>query len=100
MQDDIKRLYRTARWQAIRQQTLIANPLCTYCEQAGRTVPAHAVDHITPHRGNLELFWSGPFQGLCEPCHNGVKQREDNAGRTIGVGVDGWPIDKEHHWNT
>nr|WP_245581848.1 hypothetical protein [Phyllobacterium phragmitis] len=32
-------------------------------------------DHVTPHRGDEELFWSGPFQTLCKPCHDRDKQR-------------------------
>ena len=99
MHDATHRLYRTARWQAVRQRVLADSPLCTYCSSAGRTVPASVVDHVTPHRGNVDLFWSGPFQSLCKVCHDGAKQREDNKGRAIGVTPDGTPLDRSHHWN-
>jgi 5-methylcytosine-specific restriction endonuclease McrA len=36
------------------------------------------VDHITPHRGDLKLFWQrSNWQALCTPCHSGRKQSQE-----------------------
>ena len=50
------------------------------CKLAGRITPARDVDHVinkaaggTDDPGNL--------QALCKPCHDGAKQRQDNAAR-------------------
>lgn len=73
--------YGTARWAAIREAQLSAHPLCVMCMENDETITsANVCDHITPHRGNEDLFWSGPFQSLCEACHNGRKQREEQDG--------------------
>lgn len=49
-----------------------------HCLRAGRLVPATVVDHITPHKGNSELFWdSANWQSLCESCHNRKTAGED-----------------------
>ncbi|WP_342664986.1 HNH endonuclease [Shimazuella kribbensis] len=41
------------------------------CERNGRVVPATVVDHITPHKGDRELFWdSTNWQSMCSTCHN------------------------------
>jgi 5-methylcytosine-specific restriction endonuclease McrA len=37
-------------------------------------------DHIKPHRGKEELFWDeGNLQTLCKPCHDSLKQAEEQA---------------------
>jgi 5-methylcytosine-specific restriction protein A len=46
---------------------------------------ANVCDHITPHRGDEAMFWSGPFQSLCVAHHNGRKQREE---RSDGTRID------------
>jgi len=48
----------------------------TRCRRCGK--PATVVDHITPHKGDMALFWDrANWQPLCAPCHNGAKQREE-----------------------
>ena len=48
-----------------------ANALCVYCQREGRITPAVVVDHITPHRGNYQLFWETTnHQPLCKTCHD------------------------------
>ena len=70
--------YRTARWAAMRQGVLMAQPLCPACHAEGRTEPATVVDHIEPHRGNVAMFWDVTnLQALCEAHHN----RKTVAGR-------------------
>ena len=64
-----------SKWRAARETFLHANPVCVRC-----SAPATVVDHITPHRGDLKLFWRrSNWQAMCAPCHNGAKQREERA---------------------
>lgn len=71
--------YTTTRWRALRSRQLRAEPLCAYCERQGRVTEATICDHIEPHRGDVEKFWAGPFQSLCQGCHSGEKQREERG---------------------
>lgn len=58
-------------------------------------------DHVQPHRGNLELFWSeGNLRTLCKPCHDRDKQSEERIGFSKAIGLDGWPTDEKHPANT
>ncbi len=76
---ETRKLYKTARWQRLRAAQLSASPLCAICEADGVIRPAMVCDHIEPHRGDVERFWAGPFQSLCEGCHNRVKQRQERG---------------------
>jgi 5-methylcytosine-specific restriction protein A len=88
------------RWQQARIRYLRANPLCRYCDRQGRARPATVVDHVTPHRNDLELFWNvSNWQPLCKPCHDAIKQAEESGGGLRGAGTDGTPLDPSHHWN-
>lgn len=42
------------------------------------------VDHITPHRGDMDLFWDQDnWETLCRcPCHDVDKSRHEHKGRT------------------
>ena len=101
------------RWQKARADHLRRNPLCVFCQRAGRLVPASVVDHITPPRlgdaklsGDPEriaaawkLFWDrANWQPLCKRCHDSTKQRMEKGGR-LGCSESGLPIDPNHHWN-
>jgi 5-methylcytosine-specific restriction endonuclease McrA len=91
-------LYKTARWRKLRAQQLIEEPLCRYCDQAGKVTPATVADHVIPHRGDEAKFWGGELQSLCAACHSSAKQREEITGKVIGCDADGWPLDPDHHW--
>ena len=93
-------LYKTKTWYRLRHHQLIAEPLCRYCSQLGRVVPATIVDHIKPHNGNIELF-SDPMnlQALCKQCHDRHKQRQEKSGYLAGCDTEGRPLDPNHHWN-
>lgn len=68
------------RWQKARAGFLAAHPLCARCEAKGRVEPATVVDHVTPHRGDRELFWSSAnWQALCKPCHDSKTAAEDGG---------------------
>ncbi len=59
------------KWKKARDAFLTDNPLCVQCLKEGLTVAANVVDHIIPHKGDMELFWdSSNLQALCSTCHN------------------------------
>lgn len=69
-----------AKWRRARAAFLREHPLCRECEREGRITPATVVDHIRPHRGDQELFWSADnWQALCKPCHDRKTAREDGG---------------------
>ena len=75
-----RRWYKTAEWQQLRRQCLLdALFTCVRCGFLGESRDLVA-DHIKPHRGERELFFSaGNLQCLCATCHNRDKQREERA---------------------
>lgn len=91
-------LYKLAVWhKRLRPAQLAKQPLCVFCQRKGKTVAATVVDHIRPHRGDINLF-SDPdnLQSLCKACHDGEKQAIEKTGYSKACGVDGWPLDPEH----
>nr|WP_256372325.1 HNH endonuclease signature motif containing protein [Ensifer sp. M14] len=69
-------------------------PLCRFCLVVEDVTEATVVDHMRPHKGNVELFYDpGNLQSLCKPCHDGFKQRIDRGARVAITGVDGYPIE-------
>lgn len=57
-------------WETRRAKQLLVEPWCRECTANGRPrVPATDVDHVIPHRGNVELFLYGELQSLCHACH-------------------------------
>lgn len=88
------------KWQKAREAYLKKYPLCIDHERRGYVEPATVVDHIIPHRGDMTLFWdSSNWQSLCKVCHDSHKQRIEKSGTDAGCGIDGLPIDRNHHWN-
>ena len=66
------------RWGQYRAAYLAAHPLCVRCEATGIITPATVVDHITPHKGNRDLFWDTTnHQALCKACHDRKTATED-----------------------
>lgn len=58
------------RWRKTSERYRAEHPLCVECEQLGRTEPSTCVDHIVPHRGNVELFWNEEnWAALCDAHH-------------------------------
>jgi 5-methylcytosine-specific restriction endonuclease McrA len=61
------------KWKKERTAFLADHPTCVRCG-----APSTVVDHITPHRGDMKLFWSRRnWQPLCTHCHSSTKQREE-----------------------
>lgn len=87
------------RWERARRMFLTYHPRCRMCEERGKLMRSEVVDHIVPHRGDVDLFWDeGNWQALCASCHNSDKQKFEKTGRIEGVRPDGTPIDANHHW--
>lgn len=64
------------QWQKQRLKFLQEHPLCAMCSTDYLPVSADVVDHITPHKGNRDLFWDKRnWQALCYHCHNSRKQK-------------------------
>ena len=55
--------------------------------------PADTVDHVRPHKGDVDMFWEPDnLQSLCKWHHDSHKALIEN-GKTIPIfGDDGWPI--------
>jgi len=75
--------YQSAAWKQLRWAHLAENPHCTECLASGKPQArcgGNVVDHITPHRGNWELF-SNPanLQTLCSRHHSRKTCREDGG---------------------
>lgn len=94
-----KHLYNTKRWHRRRYYQLRDYPECALCARLGRVTQATIADHVVPHRGDEELFFEGELQSLCKTCHDGAKQQLEKSGTLRGCGVDGLPLDANHHWN-
>ncbi|UXN62896.1 HNH endonuclease [Phyllobacterium sp. A18/5-2] len=86
-----RKLYKTARWRRIREHQLTQQPLCQWCIEREVVEAATECHHATPHRGSVDLFWSGPFISTCKPCHASRGQREDLGQTVVTFRADGWP---------
>jgi hypothetical protein len=64
----------------------------------GRTIAAEVVDHVVPHKGDEWRFLMGELQSLCTMHHNSGKSKEEQRGYSTQVGLDGYPLDKDHPW--
>ena len=85
-----RKLHKTARWQSLRWLVLVRDEFrCQICHRLESDTSKLVCDHVDPHRGDIEKFWSGPFQTLCKPCHDGQKQKEEVAARAAGLDVYG-----------
>ena len=74
-----------SRWQNVSKRFLANHPFCAECERNGKLIPATVVDHVNPHRGDEELFWSeSNWQPLCKKCHD-IKTREENKDPIHGI---------------
>lgn len=80
-----KRLGSSARgynykWQVASKNYLRQHPLCVNHKAKGEIVAAKVVDHRTPHKGDMKLFWNpNNWQALCITCHNRKTATTDGA---------------------
>lgn len=75
----------------MREAQLNAEPLCQWCKERDIVEEATEVHHAIAHKGDLDLFWNGPFISTCKPCHSSRGQREDKGLIVPGLDADGWP---------
>lgn len=88
-----RKLYQTARWQALRRAQLDKQPLCERCLARGVTTPANVVHHVERHEGDPVKFFEGELASSCAHCHDVDEQRiERGGGARQDVGEDGWPV--------
>lgn len=74
------------RWQKAREGWLRAHPLCVRCEARGLVVVGTDVDHIVPHKGDMELFWDRTnWQTLCGTCHDTKTATEDGGFGRVSI---------------
>ncbi len=66
------------------------------CAAEGKIIAAECVDHIVPHRGDVNRFWNGELQSLCKWHHDAIKQEAERKGFNTAIGVYGWPLDQNH----
>ena len=94
-------LYSRKAWKQLRLEHLARNPLCVYCKQEGKLTAATVVDHITPHKGDLALFYNQDnLQSLCKLHHDSAKQKaEIKKINEIGCDENGFPLDENHQFN-
>lgn len=94
--------YSSERWRKVRRMVLADQPLCVMCLKLNVTTPANTVDHIEPHKGNEDLFWSmDNLQALCASHHSGLKQSMERGGTGHDTACDekGFPLDPGHPFN-
>lgn len=100
MRDNRHKRGYTNKWAKAAKSYLASHPWCVICQKTGKFTPATCVDHIVPHKRDMQLFWdTSNWQALCDPHHNSTKQRDERRGYVTGSDATGMPIDPEHHWN-
>ncbi|RPH38338.1 HNH endonuclease [bacterium] len=71
-----------SKWKVARDWYLANHPLCVKCKAIGAVRVATVVDHIVPHKGDMELFWDRDnWQALCKACHDSKTAKEDGRWR-------------------
>lgn len=73
--------YKTAAWRKLRLWQLKREPLCRFCKAKDIITEANTVDHVNPHRGNIDKFFSrSNLCSLCKSCHSSIKQKIEKSG--------------------
>lgn len=71
------------RWQAASKDFLRRHPLCQCpdCQEGRvRVTASSVVDHIVPHKGDIDLFWNeSNWQAMSKPCHDKKTATEDGG---------------------
>ena len=71
----------------LRPAQLLREPWCRECARHGVRTRATVVDHVTPHRGDWQLFIDPDnHQSLCKRCHDRKTAREQAEERRKRVG--------------
>ena len=84
----------TRRWDRSAKAFVTEHPLCLGCEAIGRAVPTELVDHIEPHKGDMELFWrEDNRQPSCGWHHRVVKAELERLFFIGAIAVDQLRLD-------
>lgn len=69
--EDVRRRYRTARWERLRQRVLERDGhLCQECLRNGIVRQGKEIDHVRKAMDDLSQFWQAEnLQTLCKRCH-------------------------------
>ncbi len=51
---------------------------------------------LRKHHGDVNKFWLGELQSLCQHCHVTAKYDIETRGYRRDIGFDGWPLDPRH----
>lgn len=83
-----RKWYGLRAWRLLRRDVLLAAAFtCRRCGRVEGDSGQLVADHIVPHRGDVGRFFDrANLQCLCKPCHDGVKQREEQVARMQGRG--------------
>lgn len=74
-------LYMSDAWRRYCDKFLEINPECYACG-----APAREVDHLIPHKTDIDLFWKlDNHIPLCKSCHSTVTMKFDVRHRGQGV---------------
>lgn len=70
----------TWEWEKARKAWLEKHPDCVHCLEEHVVTSATVVDHIKPHKGDMQLFWdSSNWQSLCKSHHDRKTAKEDGG---------------------
>lgn len=71
----------------LRPAQLLREPWCRECARRGVRTRATVVDHVTPHRGDWQMFIDlANHQSLCKRCHDRKTAREQAEERRKRAG--------------
>lgn len=92
--------YKTKEWAALRKDCLRRDRYQCQIRMHGCQINARLADHITPHRGDRDLFFDlTNLQASCKHCHDSHKQRAENRDFDGAIDETGWPTDSRHPAN-
>lgn len=76
--DEVRKLYQTPQWRALRKFILDRDPYCKRCDGRGIVTPSTVANHITKARDDLTRFFDpNNLEGVCKPCHDSDIQSEE-----------------------
>lgn len=77
-----RRWYGLQRWKDLRWSVLERDGFtCQICGRLEGDTSQLVADHVEPHMGDPEKFWSGELQTLCKSCHDSTKQSMERGQR-------------------
>jgi 5-methylcytosine-specific restriction protein A len=94
-------------WQKFRVLYLRDHPLCRECYKANRLTPATEIHHIVELVNGGSKYDESNLMELCHSCHaritaaesGGFGNKQGKGKPRADCGVDGVPVDSQHHWN-